>query len=122
MYRYRQCRRTEPRATTRAYVSIRRASTPTSRCTTLCGNQSPLSTCVEASHHRYNEAAASVVSGSVDAVLDLYALVVGACGGPGYASCDGIQLPSNVHFTDTGYKMIANATADAVRGLLGRIR
>ena len=82
MYRYRQCRRTEPRATTRAYVSIRRASTPTSRCTTLCGNQSPLSTCVEASHHRYNEAAASVVSGSVDAVLDLYALVVGACGGP----------------------------------------
>ena len=68
----------------------------------------------------YNEAAAAVVNGTVDSVLDLYALVVGACGGPGYASCDGVQLPSNVHFTDAGYEMIANATADAVRALLAR--
>lgn len=71
----------------------------------------------------YNDAARDVVANStVDAVLDLYSLIVERCGGPGYSSCDGVQLPMNVHFTAYGYGLIANATAEAVRGLLGEAR
>jgi len=72
----------------------------------------------------YNAAAASVVAtanlahGVHIATLDLYDLVLWRCGGPGYVRCDGVQQPADVHFTEAGSRMIADALIGALRRAL----
>jgi len=61
----------------------------------------------------YNAAADAVMSAAVGAgasicTADLYDYVIQQCGGSeGYTSCDGFQLPVNVHFTATGFAALA---------------
>ena len=42
--------------------------------------------------------ATAVASGAAIATADLYTFVIGKCGGQGYSTCKGFQLPMNVHF------------------------
>jgi hypothetical protein len=60
----------------------------------------------------YNSAAAKVVAaanaaGAKIETVDLYTFVLAKCGGPGYSTCDGFQLPANVHYTPEGWSSIA---------------
>jgi hypothetical protein len=69
----------------------------------------------------YNAAAAAVMAkanaaGANITVFDLYAPVLAKCGGKGYASCDGFQLPANVHFTAYGWEVLADWMTKAVLG------
>ena len=78
---------------------------------------------IDADVQLYNEAAAQVMAaanaaGAKIATLDLYSLVLARCGGPGYKSCDGFQLPANVHYTAEGWQALADATVDKVLGML----
>ena len=43
--------------------------------------------------------AAANKQGAKIATADLYSFVLGKCGGAGYKTCDGFQLPMNVHYT-----------------------
>ena len=61
---------------------------------------------------RFNAAAdavmaAEVAKGATIATADLYSFVTAKCGGVGYASCPGFQLPKNVHFTPAGWDALA---------------
>ena len=61
---------------------------------------------------RFNAAAdavmaAEVAKGATIATADLYSFVTAKCGGAGYASCPGFQLPKNVHFTPAGWDALA---------------
>ena len=65
----------------------------------------------------YNQAAGQVVAAANAAgadipTADLFSWVLGKCGGAGYKTCEGFQLPMNVHFTPTGWASLANQTAD----------
>ena len=69
---------------------------------------------------RFNAAAdavmaAAVAKGARIATVDLYSFVVRKCGGQGYASCPGFQLPMNVHYTPQGWDDLA---AEMRRNLL----
>ena len=60
----------------------------------------------------YNEVADQVMAaanaqGAKIATADLYSFVVAKCGGQGYHSCSGFQLPMNVHYTPAGWKALA---------------
>lgn len=60
----------------------------------------------------YNAAAAKVVAaanaaGATIVIADLYTFVLAKCGGTGYKTCDGFQLPANVHYTAVGWEAIA---------------
>ena len=73
----------------------------------------------------YNAAAAQVVAaanaaGATIDTLDLYSLVLARCGGPGYKSCEGFQLPANVHYTHDGWQALADATVAKVVWMLAR--
>jgi hypothetical protein len=48
---------------------------------------------------------------------DLYGLVVKRCGGAGYSHCEGFQLENNVHFTTSGWKVLAAEMHSALRSL-----
>ena len=50
-------------------------------------------------------------------VLDLYSFVLAKCGGHGYVTCDGFQLPQNVHYTATGWTALANQYYNALMNL-----
>ena len=60
----------------------------------------------------YNKAARDVIAkanadgADIKTSADLYTFVLDKCGGKGYKSCD-IQLPSNVHYTDEGWTVLA---------------
>eukprot|EP01045_Picozoa_sp_COSAG04_P009883 COSAG04_NODE_589_length_12295_cov_12.315513_2_plen_54_part_00 len=41
------------------------------------------------------------------------------CGGAGYSSCPGFQLPANVHFTDEGWTALAAEMERVLLGLAG---
>ena len=61
---------------------------------------------------RFNAAAdavmaAEVAKGATIATADLYSFVTAKCGGAGYASCPGFQLPMNVHYTPEGWAALA---------------
>ena len=60
----------------------------------------------------YNAAADAIVAnanaaGARIATADLYAFVLARCGGAGYATCPGFQLPMNVHYTTDGWTALA---------------
>ena len=60
----------------------------------------------------YNAAADAIMAdanaaGARIATADLYSFVLARCGGSGYASCPGFQLPMNVHFTSVGWTALA---------------
>eukprot|EP00051_Salpingoeca_urceolata_P028261 m.485908 g.485908 ORF g.485908 m.485908 type:complete len:302 (+) comp24063_c0_seq1:72-977(+) len=64
----------------------------------------------------YNKAANEIVAASnaTIATLDLYSFVLKKCGGVGYTTCPGFQLPSNVHYYPAGWQALANQTVPAV--------
>lgn len=71
---------------------------------------------------QFNRAAASVIAdvqaaGADVAVLDLYDFVLTRCGGPGYKSCPGFQLPANVHYTPLGWETLADVVTKALLSL-----
>ena len=73
-------------------------------------------------HQLYNEAADEVIKAANDAgakikTLDLYSFVLKKCGGQGYSSCTGFQLPVNVHFTASGWAALAAEMGDALLAL-----
>ena len=51
-------------------------------------------------------AAANAKGGNIS-TADLYSFVLAKCGGAGYKSCPGFQLPMNVHFTPEGWRSLA---------------
>jgi len=67
----------------------------------------------------YNSIAAGIMAdarrqGADIATVDLYSFVVEQCGGPGYTSCSGFQLPHNVHFTSKGWSAMSEQMAQAL--------
>ena len=61
---------------------------------------------------RFNAAADAVMAaenakGANISTADLYSFVLAKCGGSGYTSCPGFQLPMNVHFTPEGWRSLA---------------
>lgn len=61
---------------------------------------------------RFNTAADTVIAAAVAkganiSISDLYTFVLNKCGGHGYSTCPGFQLPNNVHFTNDGWKELA---------------
>ncbi len=57
-------------------------------------------------------------SGGIE-TADLYSFVLAKCGGAGYSSCPGFQLPANVHFTDEGWTALAAEMERVLLGLAG---
>jgi hypothetical protein len=60
----------------------------------------------------YNDAADQVMAsanaaGANISTADLYSFVVQRCGGRGYCSCPGFQLPMNVHYEPEGWRALA---------------
>ena len=51
--------------------------------------------------------AAAVARGARIHTADLYSFVLNKCGGAGYSSCPGFQLPMEVHFTPAGWSALA---------------
>jgi hypothetical protein len=51
-------------------------------------------------------------SGANITTVDLYTPVLEKCGGPGYTTCPGFQLPNNVHYTDEGWAFLAQTMRD----------
>ena len=62
--------------------------------------------------------AAAVAKGAQIGTADLYAFVLGKCGGAGYAHCDGFQLPMNVHYTAAGWTALATEMRRILRTLV----
>lgn len=67
----------------------------------------------------YNEAAKSIVDsfigmGAKITTVDLYNFVLQRCGGKGYKTCPGFQLPANVHYTPAGWTALAQVMSEAV--------
>jgi len=72
----------------------------------------------------YNSIAAEVMNSAMQmgveiATLDLYSFVLKRCGGKGYATCDGFQLPMNEHYTSSGWVSLGHQMASAVLASLG---
>lgn len=75
---------------------------------TVCLNPARFEADVEA----YNVAADGVMAaanaaGANISTADLHSFVLARCGGKGYKSCPGFQLPMNVHYTDDGWHELA---------------
>lgn len=70
-----------------------------------------------------NRVASQVIStanrrGANITTLDLYDFVLDKCGGPGYAHCDGFQLPYNVHYTAAGWTALAHLMSSRVLAVM----
>lgn len=63
---------------------------------------------------KYNNAAVRQAELHNVSVLNLYEVVVGACGGQGYSTCAGIQEPRNPHFLAKGWDLLAVSVARVV--------
>ena len=64
----------------------------------------------------YNAAAQTVMSALGVPTIDLFSFVLSKCGGVNnYTSCDGFQLPHNVHFTAAGWQAMAAFQWEAIR-------
>eukprot|EP01060_Flectonema_neradi_P021498 TRINITY_DN2917_c0_g1_i1.p1 TRINITY_DN2917_c0_g1~~TRINITY_DN2917_c0_g1_i1.p1 ORF type:complete len:285 (+),score=47.31 TRINITY_DN2917_c0_g1_i1:163-1017(+) len=62
----------------------------------------------------FNKIAQEIVDKAGIPTLDLYTFVVNKCGGPGYKTCDGFQLPHNVHYTAEGWTALASQMSAAL--------
>jgi hypothetical protein len=70
----------------------------------------------------YNQAAAKVVAvansaGANISTAPLYDFVLSKCGGKGYNTCPGFQLPNNVHFEPAGWSALATKVYSVLMAL-----
>jgi hypothetical protein len=65
---------------------------------------------------RYNAAAAAIMAEKKVPIDDLYGWVIKRCG-PNYKTCEGIQLPNNVHFYSAGYQYLVESLVHSIDSL-----